>query len=208
MEEKPKLPPPCFLNKWSEVAQLRPTLWDPKDCSLPGSSIHGIFQARVLEWVAISFSRESSWPRDRTRVSHMVGRCFTVWATGEVLFEQRALHFYYVPRKLWSWCWLILQSLQAKCFQQIFLMESQSEILLKCKKRAHKPRQPTLHPIPKHCGWNNFPCRLIWPKVGWLCFSGGWHLKCRRSALYFHHSLTIFCHPRMILQGKWWPGME
>ena len=41
----------------SEVAQLCPTLCDPMDCSLPGSSVHGIFQARILEWVAISFSR-------------------------------------------------------------------------------------------------------------------------------------------------------
>ena len=46
----------------SEVAQLCPTLWDPMDCSLPGSSIHGIFYARVLELVAISFSRGSSRP--------------------------------------------------------------------------------------------------------------------------------------------------
>ena len=51
------------------------------DCSLPGSSIHGIFQARVLEWVAISFSRGSSRPRDRTQVSCIAGRCFTLWAT-------------------------------------------------------------------------------------------------------------------------------
>ena len=42
----------------SEVAQSCPTLCDPIDCSLPGSSVHGIFQAIVLEWVAISFSRE------------------------------------------------------------------------------------------------------------------------------------------------------
>ena len=42
--------------KWSEVAQLCPTLCDPMDCSLPGSSVHGILQARILEWVAISFS--------------------------------------------------------------------------------------------------------------------------------------------------------
>ena len=48
----------------SLVAQSCPTLCDPMDCSLPGSSVHGIFQARVLEWVAISFSRGSSWPRD------------------------------------------------------------------------------------------------------------------------------------------------
>ena len=52
-----------------EVAQSCPTLCDPMDCSLPGSSIHGIFQARVLQWVAMSFSRRSSQPRDRTRVS-------------------------------------------------------------------------------------------------------------------------------------------
>ena len=51
------------------------------DCSLLGSSIHGILQARILEWVAISFSRRSSWPRDWTWVSHIVGRCFTIWAT-------------------------------------------------------------------------------------------------------------------------------
>ena len=44
------------------------TLCDPMDCSLPGSSVHGIFQARILEWVAISFSRGSSQPRDRTHV--------------------------------------------------------------------------------------------------------------------------------------------
>ena len=54
------------------------------DCSLPGSSVHGIFQARVLEWIAISFSRGSSQPRDRTWVSHIVDSSFTVWATREV----------------------------------------------------------------------------------------------------------------------------
>ena len=48
----------------SEVTQSCPTLHDPMDCSLPGSTAHGIFQARILLWVAISFSRGSSWPRD------------------------------------------------------------------------------------------------------------------------------------------------
>ena len=46
------------------------------DCSLTGFCVHGIFQARILEWAAISFSRRSSQPRDWTRVSHIVGRCF------------------------------------------------------------------------------------------------------------------------------------
>ena len=67
----------------SEIAQLCPTLCDPVDCSLPGSSVNGIFQARVLEWVAIAFPRGSSPPRDRTQVSRIVGRRFTVWATRE-----------------------------------------------------------------------------------------------------------------------------
>ena len=69
------------LHSESEVTQLCPTLCDPMDCSLPSSSIHGILQARILEWIAISFSRGSSRPRDRTQVSHIGGRCFNLWAT-------------------------------------------------------------------------------------------------------------------------------
>ena len=53
------------------VAQLFPTLPDPMDCSPLGSSVHGIFPARVLDWVAISYSRRSSQPRDRTCVSYV-----------------------------------------------------------------------------------------------------------------------------------------
>ena len=67
----------------SEVVQSCLTLCDPMDCSLPGSSVYGIFQARILEWVAISFSI-SSRPRDWTQVSCIVGRHFTIWATREV----------------------------------------------------------------------------------------------------------------------------
>ena len=60
------------------VAQLCPTLCDPMDCSPSDFSDHGIFQARILEWVAISFSRGSSRPRDQTQVSCIVGRYFTI----------------------------------------------------------------------------------------------------------------------------------
>ena len=62
----------------SEVAQSCLTLCDPMDYNLPGSSIHRVFQARVLEWVAISFSSGSSQPRNRTRVSCIAGRRFTI----------------------------------------------------------------------------------------------------------------------------------
>ena len=67
-------------------AQSCPTLCNPRDCNLPGSSVQGIFQASILEWTAISFSRGSSQPRDRTCVFHLscVGRrIFYHWATWE-----------------------------------------------------------------------------------------------------------------------------
>ena len=75
------------LNNWKKekelVAELCLILRDPIYYSLPGFFIHGIFQARILEWVAISFSRGSSWPRDQTQVSCIAGRFFTIWATTE-----------------------------------------------------------------------------------------------------------------------------
>ena len=61
-----------------KVAQSCLTLCDPMDCNLPGSSVLGILQARILEWVAIFFSRGSSQPRDQTHVSRVAGRFFTI----------------------------------------------------------------------------------------------------------------------------------
>ena len=87
------------------VAQSCPTLCDPLDYSLPGSSVHGIFQARILEWVAISFSRESSWPRDRTSVSCVsciAGGLFTCLAIGKASVEG----FY--ATEFWHYCWAVL----------------------------------------------------------------------------------------------------
>ena len=71
------------MKSESEVSQSCPTLCDPMDCSLPGFSVHWILQAIVLEWIAISFSRGSSQSRDWTRVSRIVDRHFTIWATRE-----------------------------------------------------------------------------------------------------------------------------
>ena len=96
----------------SEVAQSCPTLCDPVDCSPPGSSVHGILQARILEWVAISFSilewvaisfsRGSSRPRDWTRVSCIAGRRFTLWATRELKAKYSSLTYK---------CWLVGEEL-------------------------------------------------------------------------------------------------
>ena len=73
------------------VAQSCATLCDSMDCSPSSSSVHGLLQARILAWVAISFFWGFSWPRDRTRVSCTVGSFFTIWATREawVTYERQ-----------------------------------------------------------------------------------------------------------------------
>ena len=67
------------------VVRSCPTLCDPVECSPPGSSVPGISQTRILKWVAITFPRGSSRPRDQTRVSHVAGRVFTIWASEQTL---------------------------------------------------------------------------------------------------------------------------
>ena len=62
------------------VVKSCPALYDPMGFSLLGSSVQGILQTGILEWVAIPFFRESSWPRDRIQVSWVAGRFFTIWA--------------------------------------------------------------------------------------------------------------------------------
>ena len=64
------------------------TLCSTRDCSLPGSSVQGIFQARILEWVTMPFSRESFLPRDWTQVPWIAGGFFTIWVTREALFDE------------------------------------------------------------------------------------------------------------------------
>ena len=66
------------------VAQSCPILCDPMDCSPPGSSVHGILQARTLEWIAIPFSRRSSQPRDQTQVS-----CIGRWILYHLSHQER-----------------------------------------------------------------------------------------------------------------------
>ena len=76
------------------VAQLCLTVCDPMDCSPPGSSVCGILQAKTLEWVAIPFSRGSSWPRDWTWFSGIAGRFFTIWVIGFKMFLNLEFHYF------------------------------------------------------------------------------------------------------------------
>ena len=93
------LPQETSEVKWrSEFAQLCPTLCNPVDCSPPGSSVHEISQARIVEWVAISFPRGSSQPRDQTLVSCTAGRylgenkyCWINWVMKSIVLTQVTL---------------------------------------------------------------------------------------------------------------------
>ena len=91
------------------VAQSCLILWHRMNCSLPGSSIQGILQARILQWAAILFSRGSSWPRVQTQVSCIAGRLYTIWATRQVVLT------------IW-WCPCVVSSLvlfeECVCYDQ------------------------------------------------------------------------------------------
>ena len=84
------------LQRWKVkvlITQLCLTLCYPMDCSLTGSSVHGIFQTSILEWVAIPFSRGTFWPRDQPQVPCIAGRFFTIWAKVRVAQKMTWLVF-------------------------------------------------------------------------------------------------------------------
>ena len=80
------------------VGQSCLTLCDPMNCTLPGSSVHGVLQARILEWVVIPFSRGSYQSRDGTWVSHIASRFFTIWTTRE---PQKCKMYHQLIEKYW-----------------------------------------------------------------------------------------------------------
>ena len=94
------------------------------DCSLLGSSVHGILQARIMEWISMPSSRGSSWPRDQTQVSHIAGSFFTIWATREAhvsswlppnLFLIRSSIMLYTITSLWFYsCHTLIHSLPSR----------------------------------------------------------------------------------------------
>ena len=97
----------CYACIHAQSLQPCPTLWDPTDCNLSGSSVHGTLQERILEWGVIPFSRGSSQPQDWTGASCIAGRFFTTWATRKALnkavsdtdgFHQSSASCWRIPR--------------------------------------------------------------------------------------------------------------
>ena len=72
---------------WSSISKLCPTLWYCMGCSPPGPFVHGISQARILEWVTMSLSRGSFWPKDQTHIPGLAGRSFATEPPGKPLIR-------------------------------------------------------------------------------------------------------------------------
>ena len=114
----------------SQVSQSCPTLCDPMDCSLPGSSIHGIFQARVLDWVAISFSRGSSREYSNFIIQH---KLFSLHFQHQFLKRMPFLHCVFVPTLSWiKWLWIhgVISGLSILFHWSKYLLWCQYNIIL------------------------------------------------------------------------------
>ena len=126
---------PKLIRKWKKVlvAQSCWTLCDHKDGSPPGSSVHGLVQARILEWVPIPFSRGSSQPRDRTQVSCIVGRFFILWAMAQMHMDNIFSKKKYKCKNFSSWRIVItlgLCLLKSSYFYSQLFIAMKSEFLL------------------------------------------------------------------------------
>ena len=95
-----------------KVTQLCPTLCDPMDYT-----VHGILQAKILEWVAFPFSSGSSQPRDQTQVSHIAGRFFTSWATREALnLDSKSCMIISEDKSIHRWLLVTLKGVESVAF--------------------------------------------------------------------------------------------
>ena len=107
------------------VAQLCWTLWPHGLCSPSGSSVHGISQARILEWVAISFSRRSSWSRDEAWLSCIGSRFFTFWAIREVFSFFFSGYSSLICQVEWQFRYIIIRYFQTTriCFSVVTILK-------------------------------------------------------------------------------------
>ena len=135
---------------------------DPKDCSLPGSSVHGILQGTILEWIAIPFSRGSSQSRDRTWVSCIAGRFFTIWATKSTVLQFLKKWVANTQRIVFCWWPHLVKQLAYQCHRNkhIFLLlsvQSLSHVRPYDPVDCSTPDLPVHHQLPEvtqtHAHW-------------------------------------------------------
>ena len=146
--------------------------------SPPGSSVHGILQAWVLEWVAISFSRESSQPRDWSWVSHTTGRFFTIWATREADPDRRRQTISYIRwhRSRWAEAWrTVLKNWDSTGKNsQVLGKHVKSPVTRKSHRTGGQGRfQYSSFWLPKELFLGS--CGHILPAHQWTSFVAKWH---------------------------------
>ena len=109
--------PSCLGVSLCSITQSCPTLCDPMDCSPPGSSVHGILQARILEWIAISSSRGSSRPSDhKTPLSHFLSNHYSFFRGGNFFFLKVTLNHHPPPSFLSIFFWILLHKILSQNF--------------------------------------------------------------------------------------------
>ena len=151
------------------------------DCSLPGFSVHGIFQARVLEWVAISFSRRSSQPGHWTPVSRIVGRHFTLWATREAPATKKIKYWLFL-QKVDNEYVVIYHLLWGLTAWWLYWWPPKGLLPRSARPRAAAARVPV--PVTGHC-WPVPPKETLRHSKAGLAQSlqGLWVLVCTRLCL-------------------------
>ena len=171
-----------FFEIWKEnvkmlVAQLCLTLCNPMDCSAPGSSIHRILQARILEWVAIPFSVTSSQLRDQSQVSCIAGRFFTVWAIREALVRTIAkgtlnikwsqLLLYGLAGEAWKECFIVPQIYWHRKFLVLTGSRNLSNVRVPCGAQAENKRLQCFQEMAEGPTWAE-EVRQGWQRI-WGC---------------------------------------
>ena len=176
------------------VAQSCPTLCDPMDCSPPGSSVQEIFQARTLEWVAISFSRGSSQPRDWTQVSYTAGRFFTDWAPREAHVNITITIHICIYTYIYIHTHTYVYILSSLSWQLMWKYKHFLIMIFKIKSFGNKVGSLTLKWEGKHCisiitWWDT--CPFLLPNIHMLLLVGRkpFCMSLVESHLSFHLSL-------------------
>ena len=172
---------PYHLMHACSIAQLCPTLWDPMDCSPPGSSVHGISQARILEWVSISFPRKSPQPREWTFVRQVLYRSST-WEVHEIS-PQACPNGYH--QKIRNNCWRGCgkKRILVPCWWECKLIVTMKNCGLPrytsgkeraCQFRRHKTHRfdPWVRKIPWRRAWQPTPVFLPGESHGWKSLAG------------------------------------
>ena len=177
------------------VTQSRPSLCNCVDCSPPGLPVHGILQVRILEWIVTSFSRGSSRPRDRTWVSCITGRFFTIWAPWE------ALNFANLYVKIFTLC-PVLYCFLEEMFQKYFVRKNLCRFFERWQSDYHQNVEVEKEVILAFFSWH----RMSWAATSPRCPGSRprtrvWSTCAMRSPEKTAPSPSFPCRARAIL---WW----